>query len=439
MTSIKKTLCWRIFFYALLGANLAALIALWWTASGSFFSLGTSAALIALGRLAGLLTEFTILVQLILIARIPILEHTFGFDRMNKLHRVTGYSIAGIFIFHPLFLTTGYAMENGWGFIQQFLDFYYNWEDVGKAILGALVFGLIIFVTVFFRKKMQYEAWHTIHLLAYVGIVLAFGHQTNFGDLSHGAPYWRWLALNFIVFGLVLFYRALWPIIQFYRHRFVIEEVRQETPDIWSVIIGGRNIEKFNYHPGQFAHFFFFQKGFIWPHPFSFSHAPNGKTLRVSIKSSGDFTSRIKNLRPGTKVLIDGPLGRFTPFAAHRAKFLLVAGGVGITPIRAMAEHLAKEKSDAVLFYAARTPADFALAHEIPPHVPVHKFISEGETSQGFEKGRVTLEAIRRYAPDFGEREIYICGPKPMMDALETSLRAAGIPKKHIHTERFAF
>ncbi len=440
MDSYRKTTLWRVFFMAILAVNTGAVIWLWHGANLPLLTGGLHGTLIAYGRLAGLLLECAILLQLVLIARIPILERSFGFDKMNKLHRYIGYSLAALFLTHPILLLWGYGAINNRSGYAQFLDFFYNWEDVAKAMLAVLILAVIVLFTVFFRKRVQYETWHGIHLLGYVAIALAFGHQINFADVSYGWGLYRWLALNFVVFGLLLFYRFIRPLLLYYRHRFYVREIKQETPDIWSVLISGRHMDKFRFEPGQFAQWFFLDKGFILPHPFTFSAAPNGETVRVTPKASGDFTRRIKDLRPGSKVLIDGPLGRFTAAASSRDKFLLIAGGVGITPIRALVEGLARDKKDAVVLYSARSENDFALAHEIQKEVRLYKFVSDTNSPQaGFESGRIDLAAIRRLVPDFLEREVYTCGPEPMMDAVELALRFAHMPKKHIHIERFAF
>jgi predicted ferric reductase len=422
----------------ILGAvNLAAVIFIWWTGSGGLLQSGGPSFYIALGRLFGLLGEFLILTELILIARIPWLEQAFGFDKQNKLHRYIGYGIAFFFIFHPLFLISGYAAVNSTGFISQFLNFLQNWEDVFNAFLGVSVFIAVLIFTIFWRKKVRYEIWHAVHLFMYLGIVLVFSHQTNNGDLTQGGPLWYWLTLNYAVFGVLIIYRFLRPLYLFSRHKFFVKELRQETHNVWSVIIGGVKMQEFKFRPGQFAFFYFLGKGYYEPHPFSFSAPHNGNTLRITPKASGDFTSKIQYLKPGTKVLIDGPLGGFTPDKAVKDKFLFIAGGIGITPLVSMANEM--RDKDITLFYSVRTKDDLALLGDIPPRVKRHLFLSDGEGRDGFEKGIINEEKIRKFVADFKDRDVYICGPKQMMEDLTQMLLKMGVSKRQIHSEKFAF
>jgi len=96
---------------------------------------------------------------------------------------------------------------------------------------------------------------------------------------------------------------------------------------VTSVYLTGRQLDRFAFRSGQYANEVFLSKGRWSPHPFSFSAAPNGRYLRVSIKAAGDFTDRIRELTPGTLLLLEGPLGAFTA-AEPRDKYLMVAGGL---------------------------------------------------------------------------------------------------------------
>jgi NAD(P)H-flavin reductase len=152
---------------------------------------------------------------------------------------------------------------------------------------------------------------------------------------------------------------------RFFKHQFYIDKVVQETPDVYSVYIKGKNIEQFTYEAGQFANYTFLQKGMYFTHPFSFSTAPNAEYIRISVRGVGDFTRRIPELRPGTKVVIDGPLGIFTERSSARDKYLFIAGGIGITPLRSLAEDLSKRGKDITLLYGNRTADNIPLKAEL--------------------------------------------------------------------------
>lgn len=214
-----------------------------------------------------------------------------------------------------------------------------------------------------------------------------------------------------------------------------------EAPDIFSVYLKGKNLGQYKFHPGQFANLTFLQKGMWFTHPFSFSSAPNGNFLRFSIKTSGDFTDKIGQIKPNTKVIIDGPLGIFTLNSAKKNKFLFLAGGIGITPLLALAEQLNEQKADVILLYGCKTEKDTAFKQELSA-LNLKQYIilsQESPLVEDFLSGRITGEKIKKLVPDFLEREVYLCGPEAMMKAVLADLKTLGFPKQQIHFEKFDY
>ncbi len=439
-----KNAIYKSFIYLFLAFNLVLIGMLWWHGSGSLFMFDGTGRMIALGRLTGLLAEACIALQLVLIGRISWIEQVFGHDRMNKLHRIIGYSTAAVLVLHPVLLTIGYARQNETGLVQQFLNFLNNWEDVFKALIGVvLILGTIVISLAIIRKRLRYETWHFAHLIVYVAVLLALGHQTNFGDFMDENPQVAyWYVLNYGALGLLILYRFLRPLYNFWRYRFAVEKVTPENADTASVYITGRNMPKFKFQAGQFANLTFLQKGMWFTHPFSFSAAP-GNSVRFTIKASGDFTNTVRDLKPGTRVIIDGPLGRFTEASSRGDKYLFLAGGIGITPIRALMESLSAEHKDIVLLYAAKTPDDIVFRQELEQLQHRYHFvmsqISEASAGGAFETGRIDEEKVRRLVPDFSQREAYICGPEPMINAMQRLMLSLGTDKSRIHFEKFEY
>lgn len=430
-------------FATLLALNALAIIALWWLGSSSLLlSKDPETTLIALGRISGLFLEYAFLLQLVLVGRIVWIERVFGFDQLNRLHRWVGYSLGIFLIAHPLLLVIGYAQGNQLGKIEQFLSFIQHWEDIWKAALAvALIIGIITVSLPWIRKHLRYETWHGIHLLMYVAIALAFEHQLNTGDVAAGYALGYWLTLNAIVFGLVLVYRFLRPFLLYFRHRFVIEQVIKESASVTSIVISGRDLSRFSFEAGQYANLLFLTPGLWSSHPFSFSAAPNGKTFRFTMKRLGDFTSRVTELKPGTHVLIDGPFGRFTERASHRDAYLLIAGGIGITPIRALAESLQQKGKNVVVLYSAKRVEDLTFKQELEFVSPNIRYLLSDPSSplpDRAEHGMLNADKIQQLVPDATQREAYICGPEPMMLAMVESLKTLGLPRAQIHYERFS-
>jgi predicted ferric reductase len=431
----------KYFLYFIFFANLFVTLAFWWHTSGVLLRSGDhSSIIISLGRVVGLLGEFFILVQLVIMGRIRFVEHEFGLDKLNNLHRKIGYTWGSLIILHPLLLTIGYAKSNGVSLLMQFVDFFQHWQDVWKAIIGLAVMYIAIAISIsIIRKKLKYETWYFTHLLIYGSIALFFGHQVNTGDADNTQFYYYWYVINFTVFGLVLVYRFLRPPYLALRYQFKIEKIVPENALVNSVYITGKNLKSFKVEAGQYAHFNFLAKGMWQTHPFSFSAAVNGEHLRLSIKKSGDFTSRIQNLTPGTKVLIDGPFGVFSERSAITKKFLFIAGGIGITPINALIESMSPRGSDMILLYGNRYKQDSTFFHELSHWGAKVYHIFSMEEERGHEFGYVDEEKILRLAPDFKDRDIYICGPAIMMDKLIILFQKLGVPKNQVHFERFNY
>jgi ferredoxin-NADP reductase len=274
---------------------------------------------------------------------------------------------------------------------------------------------------------------------------LAFNHQISIGgdflNNAHFSAYW-YLLYVFTV-GNILFFRFLTPIWQYNKYDFTVDKIISETHNVTSVYITGRQLSQFKVLPGQFMIFRFLSSGFWWQaHPFSLSGRPDGEHLRISVKNSGDFTATIPSLKQGTKVLIDGPYGIFTERSAKRNKFLLIAGGIGITPIRILAQQLLEHGKDAVLIYGNRTQGDIVFKRELDEmaakyHFPIFHVLSQQPDFTG-EKGHIDKEKIHRLVPDISGREVFLCGPEGMMKNVVADLKTLKVADSAIHFEQFS-
>jgi ferredoxin-NADP reductase len=233
----------------------------------------------------------------------------------------------------------------------------------------------------------------------------------------------------------VFWYRFLKPSLDLKKYDFKVAAIIPETHDVNSVIISGKNLARLRALAGQFVIVRFFDKGFWWEaHPFSLSEMPKGDRLRLSIKAVGDFTQKIPSLRVGTPVRVEGPLGRFTVDRARREKILLIAGGIGITPLRSLFEQFAQMQKDVELIYAARSDQDFALKNELDSLSQLHARV---HYVPGDKMGQLMPEMIKSLVSDVADRSVYLCGPPPMMKAVRQQLESLGVPRKHIMYEKF--
>jgi predicted ferric reductase len=404
--------------------------------------------LLAWGRLTGLLAAFGILVQLLLVGRVKWIERAFGLDRLTRLHHAFGFALVLLLLLHPVLITAGHALQADVGYWAQAADFCRTWKGLLTAVIGlslmvlASVFSLLVLI-----KRVRYEFWYATHLTLYAAFALVFLHQVVSGSdfTDHPAFRYYWYSLYAFVLANLLACRFVRPLLAFARHRFVVTDVLQEAGDVTSVMIGGRDLPAFKIEAGQFMIVRFLAKGFLWEaHPFSLSCYPDGRRLRLSIKRLGDFTRRIPELKTGTPVLIDGPHGVFTARNGASGNVLLIAGGIGITPLRALAEEFVAQGRDVTLIYGSRTRGTIVFRNELDDlatrsggRLSVVHVLSDEPGWPG-EKGRVDRERLARLVPDLAAREIYLCGPSAMVRGVRAALANLGLPSARIHGERFA-
>jgi predicted ferric reductase len=439
--------------YLLLAAQLIVIVGGWaWNQThhpmGNLLTGFASGRYLAWGRLAGLLAAFGALLQLTLIGRVKWVERIFGLDRLTRLHHFVGVSLVALLVAHPVLVTAGHARQSDTGLWEQFVDFCLHWEDVLAAAIGlALMIAAIALSLTIVCRRLRYETWHLTHLTLYVAIALVLGHQFSVGsDMTDHRWYAvYWYALYAFVFGNLIVYRMLRPLWFFARHRFVVSRLEPETNDVTSVYIEGRSMGAFPAEAGQFVIVRFWAPGFRWEaHPFSISAVPDGRQIRLTIKRLGDFTRRIPDLKEGTPVLIDGPHGVFVSCRCTLPKVLMVAGGIGITPIRALAEELTAAGREVTLLYSNRRHDAIAFEKELDRvsekaagHLRVIHVMSNDPDWPG-EKGRIDRERLARLVPDIREREVYLCGPPAMMNAVRLALTSLGVRRSRLHYERFA-
>src|SRR5579872_12460 len=424
-------------------ANVAIITGLWLHDGGVTGINSVGAALTSIGRITGLLGAYLLLVQVLLLARLPILEWVVGFDRLTVWHRVNGKLCLYLVLAHVGFITAGYALLDRISIPTEASMLLGSYPGMMAALVGTVLLILVVVTSiVIVKRRLRYEAWYLVHLLAYAGIALSWFHQIPTGNNlvlnPMAAAYWTGLYVGSL--QLLILFRLVQPALRNWWHGMRVERVVTEGPDVTSIHITGRHLEWLNARAGQFFLWRFLSRERWWgSHPFSLSAAPDGKTLRITVKNLGDFSGRLAELKPGTRVIAEGPFGHFTAEERSRDRVVLIAGGIGITPVRALIEELC---GDVVLIYRAVHEDELIFRDELERlgrerGVNVRYVVGDHRAPEN--RHLLSAAHLRQLLPDIGSREIYLCGPPAMMRQLETNVRHAGVPARHIHTDRFAF
>ncbi|GAA3276615.1 hypothetical protein GCM10020218_024900 [Dactylosporangium vinaceum] len=297
--------------------SLVAVTLLWWSGRAT-----SAPGIAAGGRLAALLSTDLLLLQVLLMARIPWVERAFGQDRLGRWHRWTGGASFVLLLAHAA-LATAAAREK-----------LLAYRGVWPAVAGFAALVLVVVTSVRWARRLRYETWHLLHLYAYAGIALAVPHELWLGsDFTAPLAQPFWWAMYTAATGCTLVFRLGLPIWRTLRHRLRVDRVVDEAPGLVSVYLRGRRLDRLPARAGQYFVWRFLDGGdALLGKPFSLSGPPRADSLRITVKTVGEGTARVAALRPGTRVLIEGPYGRMTNDTYSGGPITMFACGIGVTP-----------------------------------------------------------------------------------------------------------
>lgn len=456
-SSRHRRLAWIGDAVGTLAIATGVIVVLLWLAGGNVSEFGqVGGTMTALGRLTGLLSSDFLLLQVMLMARIPWVEQVWGHGVLARKHRWLGFTSFWMMIVHIAFITIGYAQASSVNLLAQLWDLLIHYAGMLLAAAGTICLIMVVVTSIRrARRKMRYESWHLIHLYSYLGVGLALPHQlwTGADFLSSGWATVYWWTLWAVSIGAVILFRLVHPLISSLRHRLVVTSVEREAPGVFSVTMGGNRLDRMGLRPGQFCQWRFLHgAGWTRAQPFSVSNVPTEHSIRITVQRVGDGSDRLADARPGTRVLFEGPYGTMTADRRTRRDVLLIGAGVGITPLRGLAEMINSERSvpardrpAVVVIQRSRSIEDTLFVQEftaLAQHgVRVIPLIGpRGPASEWFP-GPDTVSAasaLHRLVPDVTDREIYLCGPRGWTHQVKRSLRELHVPTSAIHTEDFA-
>jgi predicted ferric reductase len=425
-------------------------IALWVRGRGLQDLFGVATGLTSLGRVTGLVSADLLLIQVLLMARVPWIERTYGQDQLARWHRLVGFTSFNLMLAHIGLITLGYAATAHASVVGEAWDLVTTYPGMLLATAGTAALVMVVLTSVReARRRLRYESWHLLHLYAYLGVGLALPHQlwtgADFTSSPAATAFW-WTAYG-LAAGAVLVFRLGLPVWRTLWHRMEVAAVVPEAPGVHSVWIRGRRLQWLPVRAGQFFQWRFLSgPGWMRAHPYSLSAAPRPDLLRITVKDLGDGSSAVAGLRPGTKVLVEGPYGRLTPARRSVRKVTMIASGVGITPLRALLEELPYGPGDVTLLYRARHELDLVFRGELERLAAgrgvrvLYLLGPRGRDGSWLPAGwGHDARALRHLVPDIGHHDVFVCGPDRWMDAVVLAARQNRVPDDRIHLERFSW
>lgn len=393
----------------------------------------------------GFLTMSLLGLQTIPTSRLQFLTKYFPMEVLyNVHHRLSIFTFILAFV-HPILL-----FINNPNTLRLLNFFEAPWR--ARAALLALLAMLILVLTSVWREamKIKYDVWRWIHdALAVLAIALGLFHMFKV-NYYMSLAYQRviWLVLTGIWVGVIIFIRVIRPILMLKRP-YVVDHVVEEFGLSWTLYLRPDGHQGFNYQAGQFA-WITNESPFIFrENPFSFSSSADryDDLIGFTIKELGDFTSTIKDFKPGDTVYVDGPYGTFNLDDHYDNRLVLIAGGIGSAPVLSILRTMRdRGREKPVIFFYGNPTWDMVIYREELAELEqqdylqvVHVLERPPEDWKG-ESGFITAEILARHLPeDYKDWEyiFFLCGPMPMIEAVEGALAKLDVGSKHIFSEKY--
>lgn len=398
----------------------------------------------SLGQLTGLVGIVMFALAMVLSSRTKHLGALFGgTDRLYRIHHTVGILAFVFILLHPLFLAGSYALFS----LRSAALFLLPGTDtaVDFGIYALLLLFALILITLF--AHFRYEIMKLLHQILGVSFLLAAAHVVLIeSDTTQSVPL-RAYVMSLIALGAAAYvYRTLLGRVLVKRYAYVVTAVTLHPSKIVEIVMEPKERnQELSYFPGQFIFIQFLGDVVSGEkHPFSLSSSPHASELRIVVKALGDHTAKLAELPVGTEARLEGPYGDFVYFKTfhpNNKKQIWVAGGSGIAPFLGMARDLIHSSSSVSeyvidLYYTARSRADLAFLDELTAisktlaHFRVIPFCAD-------EKGYLTAETIMEESKGLPGKEIFVCGPPPMIQGLKKQFAVLDISPYSIHTEEF--
>lgn len=420
----------------------AVFIPFFFESSSILYKFGFDKTLLRSGKVIGLIAACLLLLQILLSARLKLLDRIFALNNLMNTHRVSGVTIACLILFHPVLIFLPEDMST----IPVSLRY---WPEFVGGFLFLLIIGMAVTGNWRISLKIPFDTWRTLHkLTAFIVVASLFTHVLFVSEtFEAGIP--RVIVFSTIGLYVILFLWISLRPIRIRKYRFVLSCVAPAGKDAYALRLRPDNGNIPNYFPGQFG-FITLKSSHVSheEHPFTIASSPTRSDyLEFVIRTTGDWTRSIRHLETDDRCFVDGPYGHFSHFrCVEKKEIIMISGGIGITPMLSMLRYMADtgDQRQVTLIWSNKTRDHIIFREEfkkLEARMPglriIHVLTREPEHTD--EKSRLDQSGLEQLLVHCSrDAGVFVCGPPRMMKDVSKALVGIGYPRRSVNTERFS-
>ena len=392
-----------------------------------------------------------LLMEFVLSGRFRTVSGRIGIDLTMRFHQLIARSLTAFILIHPFLYATPLNRALPWDQSGQ-LSLGLDAASITTGVIAWTLLAMLIVMGIG-RDKLpyRYETWRLSHGLGAAAIAIAGAHHAIEAGRYSSQPTLEafWLVMVGVALLTLLAVYVVAPLRQL-RQPYRVVSVEQAALKTWTLVIEPIRGQAMSFEAGQFVWLTLGRTPFaITEHPFSISSCPADRPrLGFTIKEAGDFTDTIGTLSPGTRAYVDGPHGNVTLSGRAATGLILIAGGVGIAPIMSILRQLRAERDPRPikLIYGNRLAEQILYRSELDAmgqdlRLDLHLVLSEPPPSWDGPVGGLDESVLAELldVEDAAAWTYIVCGPAPMIDSVEDTLEALGVPMRQIVSEKFSY
>ncbi len=407
-----------------------------------------------LAVITGLFALSAIICAAVLPSRLRSVNHAFGIEGVIEVHRFLGVGAASMVLLHLACVVAADPTA------VRLLDFP-NAPPRAQAATAATVAISALVVCALFRRRLRlpWELWRWTHIvLGGAVVVFSFLHVYWLGHAVQYASMAVTIAVLALIAVAVAAYRWVWRGFLDPSTEFVVHEVRTESPTVSTLVLGPRarhfggrrpDLANWSFAPGQFAWIRLARSPVAEEHPFTIASSAHLDHTEFTIRHAGSFTRAIRSLPPGSPIWVDGPHGAFTSDIGTCDGFVLIAGGVGITPMMSILRTAADrgDRRPYRLVVVAGSPEDLLFREELgflrhSIDLAVTEVLRRPRDGWDGHTGDLTVGLLAMVidSVDCSDTlDFFLCGPPGLVDDALDVLDVLDVSPARIRTELFDF